>query len=69
MFPMVQMVYAKSINFNRPDGAILRLPVGFLRLYDRLQSIHSSCFEPSARLRCKPHSRRQLRLMGLTLIG
>lgn len=41
MFLMVQTVYAKSIMFNRPDGAILRRPDGFLLLYDRLACIRS----------------------------
>jgi hypothetical protein len=28
-------------KFNRPHGAILRLTVGFVLLYDRLESIRS----------------------------
>jgi hypothetical protein len=37
MFLMVQMVYAKLCKSTHLYGAILRLPVGFVRLYDWLE--------------------------------
>jgi hypothetical protein len=69
MFLMVQTVYAKLYKVNPFVWGLFALPVGFVRLQDRLELSVQCCFKPSTRLRCKRRLTRQLRLMGLTRIG